>query len=138
MRCSIIALEKVLNHDEPLIRDELKALDGTQCKAAINQEVNTLEKMDFSKLVNPPKHQKSLHTKYASRRKRNDNGEITKYEARFAVYGNGELTKDELISCVADYSIVKLILCLALKQKRHIRNCEFQNDFRNGVLKRPV
>lgn len=94
--------------------------------------------MSCSEPADTPRHEKILLTKYALQRKRDATRIISKYKARFVGCGNEGQNEDKPFSPVAEFTVVKFILCLAAQSKSKVRHYDFQNAFPNEILVRPV
>lgn len=137
-RFTINALRKGRHEDEPATGEAPKGQDAQLWRDAIEKEIYDHENMICWKRVDPPRHEKIFHTKYALQRKRDGTGNISKYKARFVVCGNEEHNENEAFSPLADFTVVKLILCLALQNKWKVRHYDFQNAFLKGISEIPV
>lgn len=86
-----------------------------------------------------PTNTKVLHTEFALRKKSSQDSKIKKYGARLIVCGSEESENDsDLIFSVADYTSIKVPLCLAVQRESEAKPFDFQDTFLHGKLDRPV
>lgn len=80
-------------------------------------EIRALQELDCWEEVEPTTDLEVLHTKLILRRERNEEGDIEKYIERLVVCGKEERDNNDCFSAVVDYSMIKLLLCLAIQKK---------------------
>lgn len=73
-----------------------------------------MKTMNCSDVVDVPEYTRLLKRMYALKRNGVANGITKKWKARFVVCENKDVYYEKVISPVADYNTVKLIICLAL------------------------
>lgn len=74
-----------------------------------------------------------LHTKVLFKRKRNVQETIRRYKARLVVPGNEKTVSNNYnVSSVADFTVSKMVVCLAVQNSWYSTHLDFDNAFPNG------
>lgn len=82
---------------------------------------------------------RKLNTKLVLRRKRNADGIFRKYKARLLVYGNEKVdSQQDYFSPVADFTVARLIMCVAMQKVWKKRHYDLDNAFFNAFLDREI
>lgn len=74
-----------------------------------------------------------LHTKFVLKLKPNELGVIDRYKARLEVCGKEEdRTEHDCFSPVVGYTVIKLLLYQAIRNRWIVRRFDFENAFPSG------
>lgn len=76
----------------------------------MKNEIDIVDKMNCWTVVDRPTNRRVLHSKFAPKHKRDEDGQIQKYNARFVGCGNEEENNNtEYFSPVAAFTVIKII-----------------------------
>lgn len=101
--------------------------------------MNALEKTRLWDVVKLSTDKQVPHSKFALKKKKNDDGTVAKYEARFFPCGNDddERSMDSFAPGIT-FKLVKIFLNIPTQRKWHGSQADFDNAIVNGKLNREV
>ena len=118
-----------------------EALNCSEWKEAMEQEIASLESNDVYELVDLPKGKKPVGCKWVFKRKINADGSLERYKARLVAQGFSQ-TKgqdyDETFSPVIRYESVRSIIALAAQKGLILQQMDVLAAFLNGDLEEEV
>lgn len=133
------AIPRTFIADEPAVRAAFNGDELYAQKSAINEEVGDLEQMDYWNVVQPPKGEQVMHTKFVLKRKRDENGTICKHKARSIVCEKEEEScQKKSFLPVVHPNVTSSILSLSVQKGWASKHTDFENTFPNGILERTV
>lgn len=98
----------------PLFKEALQGQYKESWKEAI-KKISTLVEVKCWQIVERPKNQKLMYTKFALKIKCDEKEETCKHKAHLVVCGNEEVNcQEEIFSPVAHYHVIKLMLSLCM------------------------
>lgn len=125
--------------DTPTLRSALEGDESDKWKLAIKDELTALQNMNTWKIINKPPKVKVIYCKWVLRKKRTADGLLAKYKARLVICGNRDTdTVHETYAPVVDFTIVRLILAIAVQRGWLIHQVDYSNAFLQGDLNRTV
>ena len=123
---------------EPLsYRKAIEGADVEQWKAAMNEELDSLESMDTWVTVPRPEDRAVIGCKWVFRIKRNADGSIARYKARLVarrftqVYG---LDYDETYAPVTRLETIRLLFTIAVEKDWEVRQIDVKTAYLYGEL----
>jgi hypothetical protein len=127
--------------DPMTIEEAMSRPDKELWKQAIQSELQSLKENDTWMLVDRPKNQKILGTKWVFKTKRNADGEVERYKARLFAQGFSQIRGvdyDEIYSPVVRHNSVKLLLALAAKYDLEIHHVDVTTAYLQGDLEENI
>ena len=133
------AAKAVNSKDEPKLRDAMRSPDAAKWKEAISHELKALEEKGTFEIIDRPVNEPVLHNKWVLKLKRTVGGKIDKYKARLVICGNEEEV-DSLatFSPVADFTVIRLLLCICVQQKQVVVQVDGKSAFLNSPVFRII
>lgn len=125
--------------DEPVCFEQ--AVENSSWKAAMDREIDSIEKYKTWKLVDLPQGHKAIDVKWVYKLKIYQNGAITKHKARLVAKGYVQrygIDYEEVFSLVTRLETVRLVLVLAAKNDWKIHHLDIKSAFLNGVIQEEV
>lgn len=139
IRFGINPLPQSRNNDQPSPREVLNGKYIEKWRFTMETKVLALHRLDCWEEIKCSESTKVPHTKCVLRRKTNQDGDIEKYKARLVLYGNEEDDNNtDCFSPVADYTLIKLLIQLAVQNNSEVKRYDFQSAFLNRKLDRSV
>lgn len=111
--------------DEPVTFEQ--AIKDEAWRAAMDAEIDTIERNDTWKLTNLPYGHKAIAFKWVFKLKRNPSGAIIKYKARLVAKGYTQqpgIDYDEVFAPVTRLKTVRLLLALAAKHEWEVHHLD--------------
>ena len=108
---------------------------------AMNQEFDTLTKMNTWKLVKLPKDRKAIRVKWVYDIKTNSDGEIERYRARLVAMGFFQregVDFFEVFAPVVKYVTVRIFFCVTARHKWNRRTIDVRCAFINAFLNEEI
>ena len=113
--------------------------EKSKLEAAIKDELHKLEISNCYKLVPRPTGKRVYNCKWVLKRTRGKGGNIDQYKARLVFCGNQEKKfQHEVFAPVADFSVVRLMLSIAVQSGMLVRQLDFESAFLQAWIKRKV
>ena len=104
---------------------------------AISAELESLHKADTWEMMDRPRDTKVLPSQFVLKVKRDAHGRVDKYKARSVALGNLQrpnLDYIETYAPVVDFTVVRIVIVVALTQNMVIRQLDVKSAFLNGAL----
>lgn len=135
VRLSINARSQSSYDYEPSVAKTLKVKDTLNKLSVFWDKIRALQQLDCRNGVNRARNLKVLHTKFVLQRKCNHNCKIEKCKARLVVCGNEKSENhSKCFSLVVDYTLIKVLLCLAVQKKYKMKHFDNHNVLPNSRL----
>ena len=134
--CSMAIGEEPAN-----MREALESQDQKLWEEALKSEQQAIIKNHTYDLVERPRGQKVLRSKYVLKVKRRQNGKVDKYKVRLVIMGNmqeGGVDYEETFAPVMKYQSLRTLLALANEEELHIHQMDVKNAFLNGEIQEDV
>jgi len=131
-RCSVAMLE-------PSSVDN--ALQISEWRAAMEEELNMINKNNTWVLVPRPPNKQDLGTKWVFKIKLNSDGTLNKYKARLVVKGYAQqhgIDFHETFAPVARFDTIRLLLAVAAHQGWQVFQLDVKSSFLNGYLEEKI
>ena len=119
------------------MREALESQDQKLWEEALKSEQQAIIKNHTYDLVERPRGQKVLRSKYVLKVKRRQNGKVDKYKVRLVIMGNmqeGGVDYEETFAPVMKYQSLRTLLALANEEELHIHQMDVKNAFLNGEI----
>lgn len=128
--------------DEPLTyAAAMKSSESDQWLAAMNDELQSLERNDTWSLVERPKSRNIVGCKWVFKLKTRPNSETPKYKARLVAKGYSQhagIDYGETFSPVVRYDSVRIILAIAAAEDMEMVQFDIKTAFLNGDLEEEI
>ncbi len=128
--------------DEPKVLSEIsKRSDAEKWNSAIQEELNSLHENGTWELVNLPKGEKALKTKWVFKLKRDCNNEIIRYKARLVAKGFTQregIDYDETFAPVVRYASIRFLIALAVEHNLQIDQMDAITAFLQGDIEENI
>ena len=131
-RCNVAVLEPA---------DFTEAERDPKWVAAMQEELNMIEKNQTWELVPRPQHKNVIGVKWVFRTKLNANGSINKHKARLVVKGYAQMFGvdfSETFAPVARLDTIRLVLALAAQKGWKVFQLDVKSAFLNGYLQEEI
>lgn len=125
--------------DEPICVEQ--AIKNPVWKAAMDQEIDAIEKNQTWQLVDLPTGHKPIDLKWVFKQKTDQNGKVAKHKARLVAKGYVQrhgIDYDEVFAPVTRLETVRLLLALAAKHAWEVHHLDVKSAFLNGILQEEV
>jgi hypothetical protein len=110
-------------------------------RAAMRNEVNSIEQNQTWELVDMPQGHRPITLKWVFKLKKGETGEVVKHKARLVARGfvqQAGVDFDEVFAPVARMESVRLLLALAAEAGWNVHHMDVKSAFLNGDLKEEV
>ena len=117
------------------------AYQDKKWRAAMDEEIQSIEKNKTWELVSLPKGHEVIGVKWVYKTKRNAKGEVEKYKARLVAKGYKQragIDYDEVFAPVARMETIRLLVSLAAQNCWKIFQMDVKSAFLNGYLDEEV
>jgi hypothetical protein len=117
------------------------ALQSSVWKAAMIDELNSIEKNQTWELVKLPNGKKTIDLKWVYKTKLNPDGSVSKYKARLVARGflqKQGIDCDEVFAPVARHETVRLVVAIANLKNWPLYHLDVKSAFLNGPLEESV
>uniref|UniRef100_A0A1Y1L115 Retrovirus-related Pol polyprotein from transposon TNT 1-94 n=1 Tax=Photinus pyralis TaxID=7054 RepID=A0A1Y1L115_PHOPY len=124
------------NYEELESRSDRELWNG-----AINREIDAIEKNNTWTIINKPRNEKILDTKWVFSIKSLEQSDNDKYKARLVVRGFAQdrnVDYEQIYSPVARMTTIRTLLSIGAQFKFHFRQLDVKTAFLNGTLKGDV
>ncbi|KAK8931206.1 hypothetical protein KSP39_PZI016897 [Platanthera zijinensis] len=129
---------QVISSDPSSYREAVESRDCSQWKAAMVEEMNSLQKNQTWDLVNLPKGAKAISSKWVFRKKESTSGEDQwRYKARFVAKGFAQkrgVDFDEIFSPVVKHCSIRMLLAIAAMWDMELEQMDVKTAFLHGSL----
>ncbi|CAK9816510.1 Retrovirus-related Pol polyprotein from transposon TNT 1-94 [Anthophora quadrimaculata] len=123
------------------VEEALASPQARQWKNAIREELDSLSNRNTWEVTELPKGRKCIGCKWVFKLKTNTEGKITRYKARLVAQGFSQkkgVDYSETYSPVANFSLIRLFLALAVIFKWHTRHVDIKCAYLYGTLKEEI
>jgi len=117
------------------------ALQIPEWRAAMEEELNMINKNNTWVLVPRPPNKQDLGTKWVFKIKLNSDGTLNKYKARLVVKGYAQqhgIDFHETFAPVARFDTIRLLLVVAAHQGWQVFQLDVKSAFLNGCLEKKI
>lgn len=136
------AMASSLSSEEPeKYKQAISCKDKDKWIAAMNEELQDIEKNKTWSLVDLPKGRKSIGCKWVYKIKRNESGEAIRYKARLVAQGFSQkygIDYDEVFAPVARSATFRILLSMAGKCQLIVRQFDVKTAFLNGDIQEEI
>ncbi|UYV72131.1 hypothetical protein LAZ67_9001917 [Cordylochernes scorpioides] len=125
-------------------KDAEEALSGKDSyfwRKAMKEEFDSLIENKTWELVDPPKGQNVIGSKWAFRRKYSSDGSLERYKARLVAKGYSQkygIDYEETFTPVVRHSTIRTVLALAVEYDLLVHQMDVQSAFLNGDVKEEI
>ena len=129
------------NSDDPTYKQAINGPDANLWKDAINKEIEGLERLKTWNIVDRPKDQRAVGSRFVLRRKRDAQGNISKYKARLVAQCFTQtfgLDYTETFSPVVRLNTVLVLLSLAATKDWEIHQMDVDTAYLNATLEEEI
>ena len=130
-----------VGEEPPSMRAALESEDRVFWEKALVDEHQAITKNNTYKLVERPRGQRVLRSKYVLKVKRRQDGKIDKYKARLVILGNmqeGGVDYEETFAPVMKYQSLRTVLAIANEEGLEVHQMDVKNAFLYGELEEDV
>lgn len=128
-------------HDDnnPKLRMALDSMNKDKWEEAIKSELDSLTNNGTWEIVDKPNNSMLIYCKWALKKKRTADGELSKYKARLVICGKlDNVPIAHKFAAVVDFTVVRLVLAVAAQKGWLIHQVDYSNAFIQGSLDRKV
>ena len=132
---------RMMSSDEPTYKEALSGPDSNKWKAAINEELASLEANEVFELVPRPSDRRIVSHKFVLKIKRDEKGSISRYKARLVARGYTQeygIDYSETFSPVASINTILVMLALAASYGWEVHQMDFDTAYLNAPLTEEV
>ncbi|KAK8938435.1 hypothetical protein KSP39_PZI011029 [Platanthera zijinensis] len=118
-----------------------EAVTKQEWRAAMNEEINMVEKNKTWKLVEPPANKEIIGLKWVYKIKENGDGTINKYKARIVAKGYSQISGidfNETFAPVARLETIRAIISYAAQNRLKLYQLDVKSAFLNGEIREDV
>ena len=130
-----------VGEEPPTMREALQSEDRELWEKALINEHSAIIKNNTYSLVQRPRGQRVLRSKYVLKVKRRQDGRIDKYKARLVILGNmqeGGVDYEETFAPVMKYQSLRTVLAIANEEGLLVHQMDVKNAFLHGELEEDV
>lgn len=123
------------------VEQAMNSTDAEKWKAAMMDEMESLEKNSTWKLVDLPPHQKAISNKWIFQIKLKTDGTVDRYKARLVVKGCFQkfgVDYEETFAPVTRYESVRILLSIATAKNYEIHQFDIKTAFLHGDIDRVI
>ena len=132
----------LLEVDEPRnYTDAVNSPQHEEWKAAMEEEMRSLEETSTWSLVDLPPGRKAVSNRWVYKVKRGADGEIDRFKARLVAKGYSQkqgVDYNETFSPVARFDTIRTVLSVAANEKLELKQFDVKSAFLNGVLQEEI
>ena len=135
------AFAVVLEDECRSLKEARASLEWPEWEAAIQAELDQLQKMGTWQLIDKPPGVVPIANKFVFARKRDKEGNITKYKARLVAKGCAQRPGFDYLethSPVVRMETLRALLAITPTRKLHIHQLDIKGAYLNGILKERV
>lgn len=129
------------SNEPKMVKEALASRDKAKWMTAMEREMESLRTNDVWDLVELPRHQKAVGSKWVFKLKTNDDGSVEWYKARLVAQGftqNFGVDYDATFCPVVRFESVRTVIALAIQNGLKLHQMDVTTAFLNGELKEEV
>lgn len=136
-----LSANEYVQGDPTSLKEAKQRSDWLQWKAAIDEELSSLQKNDTWTLCKLPGNRRPISCKWVFKLKQKANGEVDKYKARLVARGFTQskgFDYNETYSPTAKLTTFRVLLAIAVHHGYHIHQMDVKCAFLNGQLNEEI